>query len=498
MRNGKRFIVTTTINAPTEAIARFDEMRDWTLIVVGDRGTPADYHLENGIYLSPDAQERLAPELSRLIGWNCIQRRNLGFVLALDEDADVVATVDDDNIPYPSWGEDLLVGWTLEIETCEAPNGCFDPVGATEHENLWHRGYPLQLLASRDHTQRATRTVRVDVQLLARANGGGLRRLSPAGVCMISIVMVGRNDDYGGDFSSRLLRTTRYNLCQLERRRIEHELVFVEWNPRTDRPLLSRTVVEAFGCARCLVVDGAVHRLVSGNRHIQLFEYHAKNAGVRRARGEWIPLTNPDNFLGAETLAFLEAGQFDPEEPCRAGWIEVAGEGEVDAPDRSDRYADDPSPYLCASGDFFFCARILFDRIGAYREVLPLTNTHKDSILCLAARDLTGRTRKVGNTYHLRHPRDDQSRRRIKYDFSRVDRSPQATYGLEECVEVASAPRITTLLLPESLAGRARRRRPPEPRVPRRYRVRESRSVALAMRLAWRRIGSRAGWFRFG
>ena len=35
-----KFIVTTTINSPTEATRRFSEMSDWTFVVVGDTKTP--------------------------------------------------------------------------------------------------------------------------------------------------------------------------------------------------------------------------------------------------------------------------------------------------------------------------------------------------------------------------------------------------------------------------------------------------------------------------
>ena len=164
MSAAKKFIVTTTIHAPTEAIRRFDAFSDWTLIVAGDHRTPGDYALQNGLYLSPADQEKLAPELSELIGWNCIQRRNLGFVLALSLGADIVATVDDDNIPYDTWGSDLMVGRQMELKCFEAANGCFDPIGATEHAHLWHRGYPLQLLRSRDYSAHRPRTVFVDVQ----------------------------------------------------------------------------------------------------------------------------------------------------------------------------------------------------------------------------------------------------------------------------------------------------------------------------------------------
>ncbi|MCY6379994.1 hypothetical protein [Hoeflea prorocentri] len=164
MQGHKKYIVSTTINAPTEAIRRFDAMKDWTLIVVGDRKTPTDYRLDNGRYLSPSDQEKLAPELSELIGWNCIQRRNLGFVLALDEGADIIATVDDDNIPYENWGSELLVGTTATMKSFIVDGDCFDPVGATEHRHLWHRGFPLQLLRTRDYSNFEDRQVHVDIQ----------------------------------------------------------------------------------------------------------------------------------------------------------------------------------------------------------------------------------------------------------------------------------------------------------------------------------------------
>tara|TARA_Y100000389_G_C17456648_1_gene518601 strand:- start:1669 stop:1788 length:120 start_codon:yes stop_codon:yes gene_type:complete len=34
------FIVTTTINAPTEALIKYSKFKEWKLIVVGDLKTP--------------------------------------------------------------------------------------------------------------------------------------------------------------------------------------------------------------------------------------------------------------------------------------------------------------------------------------------------------------------------------------------------------------------------------------------------------------------------
>ena len=105
----KKVIVTTTINPPTKAILGFQAMKDWELVVIGDKKTPP-YKLERGIYVGPEEQEKYDPALSEAIGWNCIQRRNLGLLWAHDMGADIVAVVDDDNIPYPGSGEALTLG----------------------------------------------------------------------------------------------------------------------------------------------------------------------------------------------------------------------------------------------------------------------------------------------------------------------------------------------------------------------------------------------------
>ena len=62
-----------------EATIKYSEKPDWKLIVVGDKKTPKEEYKNNCLYLSPEDQEDLNIELSDSIGWNCIQRRNMGF-----------------------------------------------------------------------------------------------------------------------------------------------------------------------------------------------------------------------------------------------------------------------------------------------------------------------------------------------------------------------------------------------------------------------------------
>jgi hypothetical protein len=160
----KKVIVTTTINPPTEAIRRFDDIRDWDLVVIGDLKTPRDYKLKRGVYCDPEEQEKYDKSLSDAIGWNCIQRRNFGILIALDMNADVVALVDDDNIPTEDWGKDVAVGQELEVDYYETQLPAFDPIGATNYPWLWHRGFPLQLLPLREYGRKHRRRVKIDVQ----------------------------------------------------------------------------------------------------------------------------------------------------------------------------------------------------------------------------------------------------------------------------------------------------------------------------------------------
>jgi hypothetical protein len=159
----KKIIVSTTVAPVTTALEKFDNMPGWELIVVGDLKTPKDYKI-NGYYFSPKEQESYNRELSDAMGWNCIQRRNFGFMLAYDMGADIVAVVDDDNIPLDNWGIDVRVGQPTTARSYTTDLIAFDSVGLTNHSNLWHRGFPLELLPYRDYSNYQSISFVPDVQ----------------------------------------------------------------------------------------------------------------------------------------------------------------------------------------------------------------------------------------------------------------------------------------------------------------------------------------------
>ena len=144
-------IVTTTIQKPTEATLKFCEIKNWDLIVVGDLKTPKNEYDEiNCHYITVEDQELLNQPLSNAIGWNTIQRRNMGFLYAFNEGYEVIASVDDDNIPKNNWGENLYINKEIEVTVYDTPLDVFDPLSVTERNDLWHRGYPIQLLENKN------------------------------------------------------------------------------------------------------------------------------------------------------------------------------------------------------------------------------------------------------------------------------------------------------------------------------------------------------------
>jgi len=108
-----------------------------------------EYKSIDCIYIHPDYQELKYKSLSDIIGWNCIQRRNIGFIEAYNAGAEIIATVDDDNIPYDDWGKDLLINKLIEIDCYENEKNFFDPLSITNIDHMWHRGYPIQMLSTR-------------------------------------------------------------------------------------------------------------------------------------------------------------------------------------------------------------------------------------------------------------------------------------------------------------------------------------------------------------
>ena len=161
------FIVTTTIFNPSLAVKKFSKIKNWHLVVVGDLKTPHEKYLKmkNITYLSPNMQNKIAPRLSRLIGWNCIQRRNIGYVYAKKNGAKFIASVDDDNIPYKNWGQKILLNKNISSKIYNTNFEAFDPLSIFKfNSKIWHRGFPLQLVQDKPKLKKVIKKINPDIQ----------------------------------------------------------------------------------------------------------------------------------------------------------------------------------------------------------------------------------------------------------------------------------------------------------------------------------------------
>lgn len=133
--------VTTTINVP-RVLALYAKCNpDVRFFVVVDKKTPEEainfcqYDLTNTEVVFIKDQEKW--KCSELIGWNCIQRRNIGFLEALAWGADIVISIDDDNLPV----EPSYLPLTFSGLQATSPSGWFD-VGELLQPRAPHRGFP--------------------------------------------------------------------------------------------------------------------------------------------------------------------------------------------------------------------------------------------------------------------------------------------------------------------------------------------------------------------
>jgi glycosyltransferase involved in cell wall biosynthesis len=147
----KKFIVITSIFRPTEAIEAFSKLKDYHLVVVGDKKTPADWHYENCTYLNTDKQVELSSALANAIPFNHYGRKMIGYVYAMQQGADVIIDTDDDNIPYDNWEFPSFEG---NYMTSKDNLGWVNIYHHFSEQPIWPRGLPLRNINdSRDKLQ---------------------------------------------------------------------------------------------------------------------------------------------------------------------------------------------------------------------------------------------------------------------------------------------------------------------------------------------------------
>jgi hypothetical protein len=166
MTKPRMTIVITTINVPSllsgyaDNFAKYGHLGEVKTIIVGDRKTPheecrqlADQLTAKGsktTYLDLPAQEKYLdrfPKFKPLVPYNSDNRRNIGYLMAVEEGADILVAVDDDNfVMEEDWyAGHAHLGQRRSHQTVSTSTGWFNSCSCMEYEpprTIYARGYP--------------------------------------------------------------------------------------------------------------------------------------------------------------------------------------------------------------------------------------------------------------------------------------------------------------------------------------------------------------------
>lgn len=129
----------TSINSPTAAVEKYAVMKDWKVIMIGDKKTPDNWKYDNILYISPEKQEKLPYTIIKYLPWNIPARINIGYLYAIEHSAELITQSDDDNIPNEYWGIPHL---NDDVSTIDA-NDFINVYKYFTNFFVWPRGFPL-------------------------------------------------------------------------------------------------------------------------------------------------------------------------------------------------------------------------------------------------------------------------------------------------------------------------------------------------------------------
>jgi len=146
----ERWIVVTTVNKPTdnfrESFYRLIK-EGWSIVVVGDVSTPSEWGNEKEVfYLSLEKQGKYFPEVSNLIPLRHYSRKNLGYLFAILNGAQVILDTDDDNFIYN--GVDFDFPKKVKGRIVSGKEKWVNIYNYFTKELIWPRGLPLEFIYS--------------------------------------------------------------------------------------------------------------------------------------------------------------------------------------------------------------------------------------------------------------------------------------------------------------------------------------------------------------
>ncbi|EPB89538.1 hypothetical protein HMPREF1544_03622 [Mucor circinelloides 1006PhL] len=113
----------------------------------------------------------------------------------------------------------------------------------------------------------------------------------------VSVVLVTRNDNHGGDQLDRLQNMLDSTFLMAQDTKTRIEVLIIEWNPAQGKRSIADTYRfrrSDYLTWRIITVPSKVHGAFQYPHPKALYEFEGKNLGIRYARGEYIVCVNQD------------------------------------------------------------------------------------------------------------------------------------------------------------------------------------------------------------
>ena len=174
MASAKTSLIITTIGSLNKELREFGILcakNDVEFIVIGDKKTKPELsdlftqyqneHRFKGGYYTADQQEQMKLKIVSVLPFNHYTRKNIGYLLAIKNNAEVIFETDDDN--YPQGNYTFLrsnritgnvvshIGWVNVYRYFTA-------------EHIWPRGFPLELITKENPKLGSTKSVHSPIQ----------------------------------------------------------------------------------------------------------------------------------------------------------------------------------------------------------------------------------------------------------------------------------------------------------------------------------------------
>jgi len=159
--------VITTINKPNYIMKLCAKMCKDKLIdfyIIGDQKSPKQFDLKNSNYYSIKKQKKLDFIYARKCVKNAYVRKNIGYLIAIKNGADVIIESDDDNVPKNSFFNNIDINKKCIVLKNKKWINVFNYFIKNKAKIIWPRGFPLDEIKSKSNFSGTIKNIQAPIQ----------------------------------------------------------------------------------------------------------------------------------------------------------------------------------------------------------------------------------------------------------------------------------------------------------------------------------------------